>query len=96
MKYDNGAEAWIASQRPDRMAKIVEKRRHAALTESTAKELVVQAPVPLVWRLTSSCRSLPNHTIRLRKHHPDADRSRHVVAQRNLRQCPLSEDAARR
>src|SRR4029453_7130637 len=27
-QHDNGAEAWIASQRPDRMAKIVEKRRH--------------------------------------------------------------------
>ena len=39
-QHNNGAEAWIPSQRPDCMAKIVEERRHAALTERTAKQLV--------------------------------------------------------
>jgi hypothetical protein len=28
-QHNNGAEAWIASQRPDRVAKIVEEGRHA-------------------------------------------------------------------
>jgi hypothetical protein len=40
---NDGAEAWIASQRPDGMAKVVEKARHGRLDEKRPWSVVVRS-----------------------------------------------------